>query len=52
MNKITMASTVPEMLDGSDVVQNKDGKLVEWEDIFYGTFSCGPTRSQWVTPNT
>jgi hypothetical protein len=29
MNKITMASTVPEMLDGSDVVQNKDGKLVE-----------------------
>jgi hypothetical protein len=29
MNKTTMASTVPEMLDVSNVVQNKDGKLVE-----------------------
>jgi hypothetical protein len=29
MNKITMASTVPETLDVSNVVQNKDGKLVE-----------------------
>jgi hypothetical protein len=45
MNKTTMASTVPEMLDVSNVVQNKDGKLVEWEDFLRNVFLWTDTRS-------
>jgi hypothetical protein len=45
MNKTTMASTVPEMLDVSNVVQNKDGKLVEWEGFKRNVFLWTDTRS-------